>query len=210
MGYCFIEHETVAEGIKRMAREQLDKAIAQTKQQVKNRNEAVHVARVATKKLRALLRLARSQKTTDFFAKEVCCYRNASRLLSEVGDATVMIEAFDKLTERYAEQLTPNAFAELRKPFVKTRKQQLSSQNKALQQVAEMLKSARPRVAKWPINGHDFCLLHDGLKRIYKKGLVCMEHVRVEPSVETYHKWRKRVKDLRYQVRLLKPTCLPR
>ena len=82
MGYCFIEHETVAEGIKRMACEQLDKAIEQTKLQVQNRNEAVHAARVATKKLRALLRLARSKRPTEFFAKEMCCYRNAGRLLS--------------------------------------------------------------------------------------------------------------------------------
>ena len=32
-----------------------------------------------------------------------------------------------------------------------------------------------------------------------------MAHVQAEPSVENFHAWRKRVKDLWYQVRLLRP-----
>ena len=69
-----------------------------------------------------------------------------------------------------------------------------------------MLKSARPRVAKWPIDDDGFCALRQGLKRMYKKGRIDMLRAQAEPSVETYHTWRKRVKDLWYQVRLLKPT----
>ena len=120
MSYCFSNHETVPEGIKRMAREQLDKAIAQTKPTAKRRDEAIHDARVSIKKLRALLRIGQSKRMNEVFAKELRCYRDAGRLLSEMRDAAVMVEALDKLVGHYAEQLTPKAFAELRKPFVRT------------------------------------------------------------------------------------------
>jgi CHAD domain-containing protein len=206
MSYCFTNHETVPEGIKRMAREQLDKAIAQTKPTAKRRDEAIHDARVSIKKLRALLRLAQSKRMNHVFAKELRCYRDAGRLLSEMRDAAVMVEALDKLVGHYAEQLTPKAFAELRKPFVRTLNRQYFHKNKAFAEMARTLKSARRRVATWSLNDDGFCAVRQGLKHSYKKGLVGMARVQTEPCVETYHKWRKRVKELWYQVRLLKST----
>jgi CHAD domain-containing protein len=206
MSYCFSNHETVPEGIKRMAREQLDKAIALTKPMVKRRDEAIHDARVSIKKLRALLRLAESKPMNEVFAKELRCYRDAGRLLSEMRDAAVMVGTLDKLVEHYVEQLTPKAFAELRRPFVRTLNQQYSHKNKPLAEMARTLKSARRRVAKWSLDDDGFCAVRQGLKHSYKKGRVGMARAQTEPCVETYHKWRKRVKDLWYQVRLLKPT----
>jgi CHAD domain-containing protein len=206
MSYCFTNHETVPEGMKRMACEQLDKAIAQTKPTAKRRDEAIHDARVSIKKLRALLRLAQSKRMNHVFAKELKCYRDAGRLFSEMRDAAVMVEALDKLVEHYAEQLTPKAFAELRKPFVRTLNRQYFHKNKALAEMARTLKSARRRVAKWSLDDDGFCAVRQGLKHSYKKGLVGMGRVQTEPCVETYHKWRKRVKELWYQVRLLKST----
>ena len=206
MDYCFIDHETVPEGIKRIACELLDEAIERTKPGRKNRDEAIHDVRVATKKLRALLRLARAKSNDEVFAREMYRYRKVGRRLSDLRDATVMIAAFDGLTKRYADQLSSNAFAELRKPFVRRRKTLHSDENKALAEVARMLTSARPRVAKWPIDENGFGAVHQGLKRSYKKGRLRMTEAQAAPSIETFHAWRKRVKDLWYQVRLFKPA----
>ena len=174
MGYCFIDHETVPEGIKRMACELLDEAIEGTKSGRKNRDEAIHDVRVAIKKLRALLRLAQAKTNDDDFASEICRYRKAGRRLSDLRDATVMLAAFDGLTERYADQLSSHAFADLRTPFVKRRKTQHSEKTQALAEVARMLTSARRRVAKWPIHEDGFGALHPRLKRSYKQGRIRM------------------------------------
>jgi CHAD domain-containing protein len=120
-----------------------------------------------------------------------------------------MIAAFDKLIERYADQLAPDAFAELRKPFIRSRRKQQSDKNEAIADVARMLESARPRVTDWPIGDDGFSALRQGLKRIYKQGRTSMAQAQVEPSVENFHEWRKRVKYLWYQVRLLKPIWPP-
>lgn len=110
MGDCFVDHETVPGGVKRIALEQLDKAVKQTKPEAKDQDEAIHDARVSLKKLRALLRLARAKHNDDVFAHENTYYRDAGRRLSEVRDTTAMIAAFDKLAEHYVDQLTLNAF----------------------------------------------------------------------------------------------------
>src|SRR5438067_1267580 len=106
MDYCFIDHETVPEGIKRIACELLDEAIDRTKPRRNNPDEAIHEVRVATKKVRALLRLARAKSNDDVFAREMCRYRKVGRRLSDLRDATVMMAALDGLTERYADQLS--------------------------------------------------------------------------------------------------------
>ena len=205
MGYCFVDHETVPGGVKRIALEQLDKAVTQTKPEVKDQDEAIHDARVSLKKLRALLRLARTKHNDDVFAHENSFYRDAGRRLSEVRDTTAMIAAFDKLTEHYVDQLPPNAFTELRKSFIRTRRNQQSDKNEAIADVARMLESARSRVTDWPIDDNGFSAVRQGLKRIYKNGRTSMAQAQAKPSIENFHEWRKRVKDLGYQVRLLKP-----
>ena len=205
MGYVFKNHERVSDGVKRIALEQLDKAIEQTQPTVKNQDEAIHDTRVSLKKLRALLRLGRAKTNDDVFAHEDTCYRDMGRRLSEVRDTTAMIAALDKLTEHYADQLAPNAFAELRKPFIRTRRKQQAHKNKAMAAVARMLQSARSRVTHWPIDDDGFSVLRQGLKRVYKNGRMSMAQAKAKPNVENLHEWRKRVKDLMYHVRLLNP-----
>lgn len=205
MGYRFKEHETVSSGIKRIALELIDKAVEQTQSGVTNQDKAIHHMRVTFKKLRTLLRLTRLKNNAEIFTHEDACFRDAGRRLSEVRDTTAMIEALDRLTERYADQLEPNTFAELRKPFIRTRRKQQADKNEAIAEVARILESARSRVADWPIDDGGFSALRKGLKRVYKKGRTCMAQALAKPSVENLHEWRKRVKNLWYQVRLLKP-----
>ncbi len=205
MGYVFQEHETVSAGVKRIALEQLDKVVQCTKSGEKNRDEAIHDARVSLKKLRALLRLVEVKSNAHVLTQERVCYRNAARRMSEVRDTTAIIEAFDKLTKHYADQLAPDALSELRKPFLRTQKRQQGNKSKALADVARMLKSARQRVNNWAIEDDGFVVLRSGFKRVYRKGRATMVRAQSKPSVENLHEWRKRVKDLGYQIRLLRP-----
>lgn len=111
-----------------------------------------------------------------------------------------MVMAFDGLTKRYTDQLSANAFAELRRNTLH------SQDKKALAEVGRMLTSARAQVAKWPTNEEGFHAVNCGLKCIYKKGRLLVAEAQAAPTIETFHTWRKRVKDLLYQVRLFKPV----
>ena len=205
MAYCFEDHETISEGVKRIALEQLDTAIEQLQPSVKNWDEAIHDVRVSCKKLRALLRLALGSKNDPIRTHENACYREAGKRLSDVRDTTAMIEAFDKVTKRYAHQLAPGAFSKLRKPFITSHKKQKSKRHKAMRDVARMLESARSRVTDWRIDDGGFSALRPGLKRTYERGRSRLVQVQDKPSIANLHEWRKRVKDLGYQIRLIKP-----
>ena len=49
--------------------------------------------------------------------------------------------------------------------------------------------------------------LADGLPTTYRRGRKAYEQARSEPGAESLHEWRKRSKDLWYELRLLGPVC---
>jgi CHAD domain-containing protein len=72
-------------------------------------------------------------------------------------------------------------------------------------EVARTIRTARRRVEHWPIHQDGFSALGQGVKRIYKQGRRSFANATEQPSVENFHEWRKDVKYLGYQIRLLKP-----
>ena len=205
MGYCFDAQETVSNGVRRIAREQLHKALECTKPHTTPQDEAVHDIRVACKKLRSLLRLVRTKSKDTVLSRENACYRDAGRLLSEVRDTTAMLAALDKLIAHSSGQVARHAFDDVRKPFLRKQRTQRSQKKHAIAEVARLLASARRRVANWPIDHEGFSALRRGLRHTYTRGRTTQAQVHATPTVETLHEWRKSVKDLGYQVRLLKP-----
>ena len=205
MSYRLDHHETVAEGIKRIALEQIDKAFEQMKSTSGSQGDAIHDARVCFKRIRAVLRLVQAEIDDDIFRQENVCYRDAGRRLSAIRDTAAMLETFAKLTDRFADQLTADAFAELRRPLRQSSTARRLEKKKAMLAVAKILGTARRRVESWPIHHNGFATLREGVQRVYKQGRQSFAKACEQPSVENFHEWRKRVKCLRYQIRILKP-----
>jgi CHAD domain-containing protein len=116
-----------------------------------------------------------------------------------------MLETLDKLTQRFADRLADDAFVELRKPLRQSGRARQQEKEKALLEVAKTLRVARPRVASWSLQHEGFSAVKQGLKRVYKRGRQSFADAFDDPSVEAFHEWRKHVKCLWYQIRLLKP-----
>ena len=60
------------------------------------------------------------------------------------------------------------------------------------------------RVDGWPLGKRGFELLRPGLKRAYARGRRRFREAREDPTDERLHEFRKRSKDLWYQLRLLR------
>jgi CHAD domain-containing protein len=52
----------------------------------------------------------------------------------------------------------------------------------------------------------DFEAVEPGLRRIYRRGRRTFRAARKDPTAETLHEWRKRVKDLWYAAQILRPA----
>jgi CHAD domain-containing protein len=153
------------------------------------------------------LRLVRDEIGDEVYQRENTCYRDAGRRLSDIRDSYVMIETLDKLTQRCADDLNGNSYAELKEKLRaehEALKHQLLHHEEALVEVAATIQRARQRVETWPIKQNDFSAIAGGLKRVYKRGRRGVSKAYANPKPENFHEWRKRVKYLWYQTRILK------
>jgi CHAD domain-containing protein len=201
MSYRLHPHEAIANGIKRVVLEQLDDALAQLQAKRGGEDDAIHDCRVCLKRIRAVLRLIQPALDPDTFRHENTSFRDVGRRLASVRDTAAMLETMEKLTDRFADQLAPDAFAELRQPL---RRASTVEKNKVMLAVAKTLRASRRRVMRWPIQHNGFSALGPGMKRVYKQGRRSLALAIEQPSVENFHEWRKHVKALRYQIQLLR------
>lgn len=206
MSYRIDTTEAVGREIRRIAIEQINKAVAELSDTSLDRHEAVHQARKRFKKVRAVVRLARDS-LGDTYAVENAWFRSTGRELSRVRDAEAMIETFNSLQDEFRDQLENGAFAAVHDVLVRRRKEiadepiDLEAQTA---QIAEQLREAKRRAAKWRLDDTGFDALDGGLSRTYRRGRKAFAAAYARPCPEVFHEWRKRAKYHWYHVRLLR------
>lgn len=207
MAYRLEDHERIADGIARVAAEELDAAIDQLRNGIaQDPVTAVHEARKGLKKERALLRLVRPAVDPAMFRAQNARLRDAGRSLSALRDAQVADKTIDGLAERYAGQLPRAAFLRVRRAIKRHGHRSTARLLRATAStVATDVEAARDALDEWTRGAGDWPALQDGLERTYRDGRDALAIARREPSDEHLHEWRKRVKDLWYHQRLLRP-----
>ncbi len=69
-----------------------------------------------------------------------------------------------------------------------------------------MIEQGLEGIQRWPVEGDCWKLVGGEVKRAYRRGRRAMAATAADPSEESFHEWRKRAKDLWYQLRLLGPA----
>lgn len=209
MAYQFERGEKVRPAVRRIASEQIGKAIKVVKnarRQGATRDGvdlAVHEARKRCKQVRALARLV--QPCFDGYEDANASIRDAARVLAELRDATTVLETFDGLIpEDEAERFDP-----VRRTLVRERAERASDEDARLGEFVECMRDARDRAAKWKLGETGFDALGPGLAKAYRRCGSAMEAARTEPTTDNLHDWRKRVKYNRYHLRLLRGLWEP-
>jgi CHAD domain-containing protein len=209
MPYRLQTDERVRDGVRRCAREQLDRSIAELTGRVsEDPVEAVHEARKALKQERSLLRLARGALEPGDRRRENAALRDTARMLSAARDAEVMVQALDELSARYPGQVPQSTFEAIRQRLRAKRdpaRQRLLASGLTAA-AADDLDAIRTRIDGWTLRRDGWKALEPGLERGYRRGRRAFERARAKPTVENFHEWRKRAKDLWYALRLLKPA----
>jgi CHAD domain-containing protein len=205
MAYHLKSGESVPDGIKRAACEELESAAAQLDGSAgTQRDEAIHEARKSIKKVRGLLRLMRPQ-LGRIYRSESEQLGDIGRTLSQFRDAGAIIGTFDDLREKYRKELGRSTLASIRRGLVRRKKdaEQKAEIDQLLHRMAQSLRGVGKRVESWPLKTGGFRAIASGLEATYRRGEKTMGVARKHPSPENFHTWRKRVKDLWYHVRLL-------
>ena len=150
---------------------------------VKQRNvrigQRVHIARKKFKQIRGELRLIRYGLGEESYRQNNTILRDAGRPLSEVRDADVMIETLDQLVKYYKKQSRKVSVKKLRTELVKRRNKiwkQILEKEKAMSKVLRLTRQIQNNIKKWPQFPDGFGMLKKGVRKVYKRGQVEMDH----------------------------------
>jgi CHAD domain-containing protein len=212
MGYRLRRDEEADDGVRRVARGQLDLAADELAgEREGDLDAAVHDTRKALKRLRALVRVARDALGDDTYRRENTAFRDAGRRLSDTRDAAVLVQTLDDLAERYGDELPAGAFAGLREALAAEARDasaRLADDRGPVEEVQGTLDAARKRVAAWPLDDDGGLeLLEPGFERIYRRGRRALKAARKDPGTEEFHELRKRAKDLWHAAQILRPAA---
>ncbi len=209
--YRLLKDEPVGPGIRRILQAQVDDAVAQLRGDAGTEPpEAIHEARKDMKKIRSALRLVRDAIGDDAWRRENDHYRDVARKLSAHRDAEILVESLDGLRERFG----PAA----RERSEKLR-EQLDAENRAAHDdgtigrtmagAAAELIACRSSLGELALDGDGWGMIAPGLHRTYRRGRKRLRSVEEEASVINLHELRRRVKDLWYQLRLIREADRP-
>ena len=121
-------------------------------------------------------------------------------------DAEALLETYGRLQVRFADEVDWRRLVGVRRALV-ARRRGLAGDGALPQQIAafgEALRAVRDRLPSWPLADSRFDDLAPGFKRSYRRGRKAMRAVDEAPSDGGFHEWRKRAKDHRYHLELLR------
>jgi CYTH domain-containing protein/CHAD domain-containing protein len=205
--YRLKRKEGAADGLRRIARGRIEKATERL-DQVGDEElaEAIHGARKDLKKVRAVLRLLRKELGKKRFKAENRRYRDAARLLAESRDAEVKLETLAALGDHAGARFPATTALAWRQALEADRDRVAATRGEAaarIERARATIEEAGAGISHWPIGDDSWRLLEPGLGRTYRDGREALRRARAEGSAENVHEFRKRAKDLWYQLRLL-------
>ncbi len=207
MAFRFKRKEAVKKAVRRLAIERIDKSVRQLKHG--DKLEAIHSVRKNIKKIRAVLRLVRAEMGKKAYREYTGLLRQAADHLATVRDAHVKLQALEALISHFDRHPPRRPFVHFKKALrencVKAAREFLNG--KSLPAVNRILKRLSKEFSRLSLNESGWAAVAPGIKCSYGAGRKALAKIRRDPADENFHEWRKRVKDLWYQVLLLCPIC---
>ena len=197
--------EPLREGLKRVFCEEIDSALHMCQHPAKERGVTVHEVRKHLKKLRAAIRLAIGAVGKNCHAEEDRCVRNIGRLVSDLRDAQVRLQTFIQLRDKAAKNSERQLFP-LTGELLLLERESFSAAFAGWQKEAiPQLENVKARLMAWTLDGLTWKQICNAVCKIYRRGQRALAKVIDDPEPEDFHAWRKRVKDVWYELRILQP-----
>jgi CHAD domain-containing protein len=201
MRFYIKQSESLSRAVRRLCRRRL--AVARTRLGRGPRPRAVHDLRRDIKWLRAALRLVEDDVPRRDYRKIKKALHFTAERFSGQRDARVMRRAFEQLTSP-ASRKFPGMAASLRQ-HLRAEKRRFA-EARALAAADRKLQKARRRLKRMRIDDAGWAGLKTALQASYQNAQLAWQSARQSCSNPAFHQWRKRVKNLWYQLGLLCPA----
>jgi len=210
MSFVLAPHESAAEGLKRVIREQADKLAAECSEAQEHPSAFAHKARVRCKRIRATLRLARPLMRDRAFVRENRWWRDLARLLSGVRDASARLEALETLRPFLAARIGTEAARRLEERL-RAERSETDTAGAISAFIGRLEARGGDLIPDLEPAGRD--KLVTALAETYRIARRAMKVALETDDADSLHEWRKQAKYHALQVRLMRqqfPDALDR
>ena len=205
MAFCFKRKESVSKAIRRLGCERIEEALACPKDC--RQSQSIHCVRKELKKTRAILRCVRTEIRKSAYRRQIKLLRSAAEQLSAMRDAYATAASLKNLRRHFRRQLAPDALRHLRTAMQKRLHQEtkLFAKHKTARTVERILRRVAKCKEGLTVDIKGWKAICPGVKASYAESRRAYHTILKDSSPENIHEWRKRAKDLWYQMRMLRP-----
>ena len=202
MAYRIKRKERVRKGIRRIVRAQLGRAIGAARAGDTAQDERVHDVRTRLKRSRAALELlgadlGKGARKTDRRLRDL------GRRLAQPRDNAVQAHTFRILGTRLSRELPAGLLERMRDVGVQLRRKlDEKAVEKELRRTARALRRLRRRLPRWP-GKRGRRAVGKGITRTYRQARRALAKVHADPTPERFHEWRKQVKLLSNELKIV-------
>jgi hypothetical protein len=203
MAFRFRKKErSVAHGLRRIAREQIDKAVVAV-EDANDHGAAIHEVRRRCKNVRGLLRLVR--ESFPAFAEEDASFRETAHLLGGLRDAKVLRNTFERLTKKYS-QIDNGWHREFRRGLEQKHRTASKEHDSGLRlgEARALLREARRRTGDWELTADGWEAIAPGIALSFARAAELFARIGDSGSDELHHELRKHVRYHWSHLRLLR------
>src|SRR5437762_9552347 len=200
MGYCMRMREPLPKGRQRIIRQEIEAPVRLCRHPARQRGVTVHEVLKHLKKLRAALRLTKNEVGKNRWASEDRCLREIGQLVSDLRDAHVRLQTLIQLRDDADQQ-----FPRLEELLSMERESFSAAFARWHKQAIPKLKSARERLLKSTLTVMTWKQICGVVAKTYRRGQVKLAKALKKRDPESFHVWRMSVKELWYQLRVLRP-----
>jgi CHAD domain-containing protein len=207
LAYRLRPDESVARGLRRLARKELGKTRDALGRASPPRAEAIHEARTRIKKVRAIVELIDADRG-DGLSGCKKRLRAINRTLSCLRDADAMVEILTTLRQRDRQLLDEHTFARIKRRLSSRKRAAMeeAEQNSAWQEVDADLGKLRRAAKDWQPAHRGFRAIAAGIRASHRRGRKAMARARKSQDAVDFHEWRKAIKALWYHLRLVEQS----
>lgn len=189
MAYRFKLHESLEDGVRRIALDQIERASVELAP-AEIGGTAIHETRKCLKRLRALLRLVRPGLGDRVFRRENTRLRNIAQALSPARDVDILPAAAAKLEGMLGGEKPP-ALDILRAVLSSHTVTALPLKSQSLKDAKDAVQGLHAKFKKLPLKDADFSVVEQGLRDAARNARRTYAEAYVLQSDEAFHEWRK-------------------
>ena len=204
MRFRLQSNESIADGLRRLCRRELRSVSKHLNRAAPPGDDAIHEIRKSVKKTRAILQVLEAENGRGL-AKSAKRLHAINRRLSALRDADVMLETLHILRAKDRLILNDRCFAGVHRRLSSHKKSMMRAarRNGTWGRVGQSVRKIRQDASQWKPKHRQFGALAAGIRLSHQRGRKAMARARKSQRAADFHEWRKQIKALWYELRLV-------